>query len=226
MSMLDKIIIMLTHNDKTVENAVELFEENKDLPIRYWGFKDVGMAPEKMKILCGRMKEEGKTTFLEVVTYTEEECMRGAKLAVECGFDYLLGTLYYDSVAEYVKKQGLKYCPFAGKVSESPSILEGTLEEMLAQEEKFAKAGVFGTDLLGYRYVDGDPNVLSAEYIKRAKNPVILAGSIGSEERMKLVKEMDPWAFTMGSALFTKNFVKDGSFRDNLQYVVEFLKTL
>ena len=44
MSMLDKIIIMLTHNDKTVPNAIEIFEENKDLPIQYWGFKDVGIC--------------------------------------------------------------------------------------------------------------------------------------------------------------------------------------
>ncbi len=226
MNMLDKIIIMLTHNDKTVRNAIEVFEETKDLPIRYWGFKDVGMEPEKMKILCDKMHEAGKTTFLEVVSYTEEECMRGAKLAVECGFDYLLGTLYYDSVAEYIREQGLKYCPFAGRVSESPSILEGTLEDMLDQEADFAEKGVFGTDLLGYRYVDGDPNVLSAEYIRRAKNPVVLAGSIGSEDRLKLVKEMNPWAFTMGSALFTKNFVKDGSFRENLEYVVDFLQTI
>ena len=48
------------------------------------------------------MKAAGKTTFLEVVTYSEEECMRGAKLGVECGFDWLLGSLFYDSVALYV----------------------------------------------------------------------------------------------------------------------------
>ena len=193
--MLEKIIIMLTHNDKTVPDAIEIFDENKDLPIQYWGFKDVGMEPAKMKILCDKMHEAGKTAFLEVVSYSEEECMRGAKLAVDCGFDYLLGTLYYDSVAAYIKEHGLKYCPFAGKVSQSPSILEGTVEEMLAQEAKFAENGVYGTDLLGYRYVDGDPNVLAAEYIKNAKRPVFLAGSIGSEERMKLVKEMNPWTF-------------------------------
>lgn len=224
--MLEKIIIMLTHNDKTVPDAIEIFEENKDLPIQYWGFKDVGMEPERMKVLCQKMREAGKTSFLEVVSYTEEECMRGAELAVECGFDYLLGTLYYDSVAEYIKKQDLKYCPFAGKVSQSPSILEGTLEEMLVQEAEFAVKGVYGTDLLGYRYVDGDPNELAAEYIAKAKTPVCLAGSIGTEERMKLVKKMNPWTFTMGSALFTKNFVKDGSFRENLEYVVNFLKSL
>ena len=35
MSMLDKIIIMLTHNDQTVPNAIEIFDENKDLPIQF-----------------------------------------------------------------------------------------------------------------------------------------------------------------------------------------------
>ena len=173
------------------------------------------------------MHEAGKTAFLEVVSYSEEECMRGAKTCSRLWIlTIFLELIYYDSVAAYIKEHGLKYCPFAGKVSQSPSILEGTVEEMLAQEAKFAENGVYGTDLLGYRYVDGDPNVLAAEYIKNAKRPVCLAGSIGSEERMKLVKEMNPWTFTMGSALFTKNFVKDGSFRDNLKYVVDFLKTL
>lgn len=167
--MLEKIIIMLTHNDKTVPDAIEIFEENKDLPIQYWGFKDVGMEPAKMKVLCDKMHEAGKTAFLEVVSYSEEECMRGAKLAVDCGFDYLLGTLYYDSVAAYIKEHGLKYCPFAGKVSQSPSILEGTVEEMLAQEAKFAENVYMEQTFLDIRYVDGDPNVLAAEYIKNAK---------------------------------------------------------
>ena len=222
--MLEKLIVMLTHNDVTVKDAKEIFEENKDLPVTNWGFKDVGLEPEKMKELCGMMKAAGKTTFLEVVTYSEEECMRGAKLAVECGFDCLLGTLFYDSVAEYVKTTNLKYYPFVGLVSQSPSILEGSCDLMLKQAEKYKEAGACGVDLLGYRYVEGDPNVLSAAFIKASCIPTVLAGSIGSEERMLLVKQMDPAYFTMGSALFTKNFVKDGSFRDNLKAVVDFLQ--
>jgi len=228
--MLDKLIVMLTHNDVTVPNAQEIFDENKDLPVTNWGFKDVGLEPEKMKKLCSSMKVAGKTTFLEVVTYSEEECMRGAKLAVECGFDCLLGTIFYDSVAKYIKTTNLKYYPFVGKVSQSPSILEGSVDFMLDQTREYMAKGAVGVDLLGYRYVEGDANVLSAAYIKAAEKaisaPTILAGSIGSEERMKLVKQMDPAYFTMGSALFTKNFVKDGSFRDNLEAVVNFLKTL
>ncbi len=156
--MLEKLIVMLTHNDVTVKDAKEIFEENKDLPVTNWGFKDVGLEPEKMKELCGLMKAAGKTTFLEVVTYSEEECMRGAKLAVECGFDCLLGTLFYDSVAEYVKTTNLKYYPFVGLVSQSPSILEGSCDLMLKQAEKYKEAGACGVDLLGYRYVEGDPN--------------------------------------------------------------------
>jgi hypothetical protein len=35
---------------------------------------------------------------------------------------------------------------------------------------------------------------------------------------------MNPWGFTMGSALFNKNFVKNGTFRENLQHVVNYIK--
>ena len=41
---------------------------------------------------------------------------------------------------------------------------------------------------------------------------------------MKLVKQMNPAYFTLGSALFTKNFVKDGTFRENLEAVTDFLR--
>ena len=218
--MLEKIIIMLTHNDKTVPDAIEIFDENKDLPIQYWGFKDVGMEPAKMKILCDKMHEAGKTAFLEVVSYSEEECMRGAKLAVDCGFDYLLGTLYYDSVAAYIKEHGLKYCPFAGKVSQSPSILEGTVEEMLAQEAKFAENGVYGTDLLGYRYV-GDAVELNRRFVAETPAPVVLAGSVNSYQRLDEVKAANPWAFTIGGAFFENKF--DGTFAEQIDKVVDYI---
>ena len=221
-----ELIVMLTHNDVTVKNAKEVFEECKNSKANFWGFKEVGIPLDEMKELYSYMKQCGKTTFLEVVAYTEEECMEGAKMGVACGVDYLLGTLYFDSINDYCKENGMKYLPFVGTIEGRPSVLKGTMEEIIEQGKQCLAKGVAGFDLLGYRYVDGDPNVLAAEYIKNAKRPVCLAGSIGSEERMKLVKEMNPWTFTMGSALFTKNFVKDGSFRDNLKYVVDFLKTL
>lgn len=221
--MKEKLIVMLTHHDVTVKNAKEVFLSCKDLPVVNWGFKDVGLPPEEMKELCQLMKQAGKTTFLEVVTYSEEECMRGAKLAVECGFDYLAGTIFYDSVLAYIKQQDLKYCPFVGNVYGSPSVLEGTVESCLEQEEEYRKKGVYGIDLLGYRYAKGDPEVFSKDFIKKSKLPVIMAGSIDSPARIETVRGMDPWTFTMGSALFDKKFAVDGTFRENLEKVVSLL---
>lgn len=222
--MLEKLIVMLTHNDVTVKNALDVFSECCDLPVSNWGFKDVGLPPHEMKTLCRLMKSKGKTTFLEVVTYSEEDCMHGAKLAAECGFDYLLGTIYYDSVNTFIKTTSLKYCPFVGDVSGSPSILQGTLNDMLAQEKAFKESGAFGTDLLGYRYADGDPEQLSRAFINTGGLPCVLAGSIASPKKLDAVKDINPWRFTMGSALFKKSFIPDGSFRENLEYVIEYIK--
>ena len=41
--MTPELIVMLTNNDKTVIDAVEVFESCKDLPVQKWGFKDVGL---------------------------------------------------------------------------------------------------------------------------------------------------------------------------------------
>jgi len=126
-------------------------------------------------------------------------------------------------VFDYIKTTSLKYCPFVGRVSGSPSILQGTLEEMLAEEASFAEKGVFGVDILGYRYVDGDAGEFCARYLEKAKLPTVLAGSIGSKERLDDVRRMNPWKFTMGGALFTQNFAKGGSVRENLEQVIKLL---
>jgi len=55
---------------------------------------------------------------------------------------------------------------------------------------------------------------------------VVMAGSIDTKERIEKVNEINPWGYTMGSALFKKMFVADGSFRDNLQEVVNVMKNI
>ena len=94
--MKPEFILMLTYNDQTVKNALELFRECKDTPVTHWGFKDVGLPEPKMKELAHEMKLAGKTTFLEVVSLSEQEGLRGAQVAVQAGFDILMGTVYFD----------------------------------------------------------------------------------------------------------------------------------
>ena len=222
--MQSQAIIMLTYNDKTVTNAMETFESCKDLPIQFWGFKDVGLPETAMKKLVDDMKKAGKTTFLEVVSYSEEECMAGAKIAVEMGFDHLMGTVYHKSVFEYLKTQDIKFLPFCGKVYGSPSVLEGTIDDVIKDAKDLLDKGVDGIDLLAFRHKEGAK--LAEEYCKRIEEPVVIAGSINSSERIEFINRINPWAFTMGTALFNKNFKPGESFRKNLEAVIQCMNSL
>lgn len=220
--MRPEIIIMLTHHDVTVENAAEVFEACKDLPVKFWGFKNVGLPEDKMKELATAMKEAGKTTFLEVVTYDEQSCLDGAQTAIDCGFDYLMGTIYYDSVAKLLADNNMSYLPFVGKVSGSPSILEGTNEEIIANAKDLMAKGIKCFDILAYRHVvDGEK--LAYEFCKAVDAQICIAGSINSFDRIDTMFDIGPWTFTMGSALFEKNFVPEGSFYDNLKAVADYM---
>jgi hypothetical protein len=220
--MAPKLITMLTYNDETVQNALEIFNQCADLPCEFWGFKDVGLPIEEMKQLVATMKAAGKTTFLEIVSLTEQECQNGARLAVDCGFDYLMGTVFYNCVFEYLKDKAIKFMPFCGKVTGHPSVVEGTIQEAVEDGKKLERIGVDGFDLLAYRYV-GDPEQLAREFIAGVKLPVVLAGSIDSFDRLDAVKELNPWAFTIGTAFFDKNFVSGASFGAQIEKVLKYL---
>jgi hypothetical protein len=216
---MSELIVMLTHNDVTVENARQIFAECKDLPVTFWGFKNIGLPLDQMKELVADMKAAGKTTFLEVVTLQEPDCMEGAKMAKSCGFDYLLGTVYFDSVAQYVTEHNIAYLPFCGTVTGHPSILSGSIEQIVADGLRLQDLGVQGTDLLAYRHKE-DPENLIREVCARLTMPVIVAGSISTFERIDLVEEINPWAYTIGSALFEHKFSEATTFRGQLEAVL------
>lgn len=205
MNTTPKLIVMLTHNDHTVENASEIFESCKNSKAQYWGFKEKPLPISEMKSLFSRMKSCGKTTFLEVVEYDEESGLHGAKIAKECGCDILMGTVFFDSINQFCKENNMKYMPFVGQITNRPSILEGSIEDMISEAKEYLAKGVYGFDLLGYRYT-GDPVKLNNAFVQAIEAPVCLAGSVDSYERLDEVIEANPWAFTVGSAFFDEKF--------------------
>ena len=215
------LIVMLTHNDETVNNAYEIFKKCKNSDAKFWGFKEKSIPIEQMKNLYKYMKECGKTTFLEVVEYTEKEGLEGAKLALECGCDILMGTVFFDSINEFCKKNNLRYMPFVGKVTERPSILEGEIDEIIKEANEYLKKGVYGFDLLGYRYT-GNAVELNERFILEVNAPVCIAGSVNGYERLDELKNINPWSFTIGSAFFENKF--DGSFEEQINKVCEYVK--
>lgn len=216
-----ELIVMLTHNDCTVENAPQIFEQCKNSKAQYWGMKEKSLPLEEMKKLYSYMKQCGKTTFLEVVEYTEEECLEGAKTALECNCDILMGTLFFDSINEFCKKNNLKYMPFVGKVTERPSILEGSVEDMVSTAKEYLKKGAYGFDLLGYRYT-GNAAELNKQFVSEIDAPVVIAGSVNSFARLDELKEASPWAFTIGGAFFENKF--NGTFSEQIDKVCDYMK--
>ncbi len=215
-----ELIVMLTWHDYTVENAAQVFEQCKNSKAKYWGFKEHPLPLDQMKALYAHMKECGKTTFLEVVAYSEQEGLEGARIAAACGCDVLMGTKFFDSINDYCHEHGIKYMPFVGKVTGRPSVLEGTIEGMIAEARSYIERGAYGIDLLGYRFT-GDAVALNEAVVAGTGAPVCLAGSIDSYERLDQVRNAAPWAFTIGGAFFENKF--GGSFVEQVNKVCDYM---
>lgn len=219
--MKPELIVMLTHNDLTVENAYQIFEQCRDTKATYWGFKEQPLPLDEMKRLYARMKECGKRTVLEVVAYTEAEGLEGAQMAVDCGCDILMGTCYSEAIANLCQQHGIAYMPFVGQITGRPSLLEGSIEDMVVEAKSLKDKGVFGIDLLGYRYI-ADAEQLISDIVKKTALPVCVAGSIDSYERLEFIKHVQPWAFTIGSAFFENRF--GNSIAEQINAVCDFIE--
>jgi 2,4-dienoyl-CoA reductase-like NADH-dependent reductase (Old Yellow Enzyme family) len=222
--MKPKLILMFTQNDVTVPDAIDYFEKVKDLPVDYFGFKEIGLPHDKMKELNNKIHAAGVKSFLEVVEYDEESIKEPAKMALDLGFDYLMGTVYFPSIWDIIDKK-IKYFPFCGKIYDRPSVLDGTIDEIVADAKRIEKAGANGFDLLAYRYKYPDKiNDLVLAVRDAVDVPIVSAGSINSFDRLQETIDQGVWGFTIGGAFFEKKFVPDGTYRDNVEAVIEKLK--
>ena len=215
------LIVMLTYDDMTVENAYEVFDSCKDSKAVVFGFKEEPLPLDEMKRIYKYMKRQGKTTGLEVVAYTKEEGLAGAKVAKECGCDFLMGTIFNEEILEFCKENDIKYMPFVGKVTKRPSVLEGEAYDMINEGNEYIKKGAFGIDLLGYRYTK-DAFSLIKEVTEGVKGPVCVAGSVDSYYRLDEILEANPQSFTIGSAFFDNKF--DGTFCEQINKVVSYIE--
>ena len=110
--------------------------------------------------------------------------------------------------------------PFVGKITGRPSVLEGTVEGMIKEANEYLARGVYGIDLLGYRYT-GDSVHLNKEFVANVKAPVCIAGSVNSFARLDEIKSAAPWTFTIGGAFFENKF--EGTFEEQINKVCEYV---
>lgn len=202
-------IFMLTRNDRTVVDCLEVLESVSGLGLKHIGFKDVGVPTKTLKALTTAIKDLGATSYLEVVSETPEACLNSARVGAELGIDCLLGGTAAVDILNILKGTRTLYYPFPGKPSGHPTKLGGKAKDIEADCRKFLDAGCAGVDLLAYRATDADP----LELVKAARrglgtNRLIVAGSIASRNRIRDIAEAGADAFTIGSA------VLDGSYNN------------
>jgi mannose-6-phosphate isomerase-like protein (cupin superfamily) len=195
-----RFIFMLTRNDRTVEDAAQELQTALSLGVRHIGFKDIGLPIFDLKALNAAIKAGGATSYLEVVSLDRDSEIASAKAALEIGVDVLLGGTRAEDVLPVIAGHPVQYCPFPGRIVGHPSVLEGSIEDIVDSAKALAaRDGVHGLDLLAYRS-KGDVPALMKAVCAAVSKPVYIAGSIDTPERIAIVKEAGAAGFTIGTA--------------------------
>ena len=174
-----EFIFMLTRDDVTLTDAREVYASVAGTGLRHVGCKDVGLPREELAALMDDIRSHGHETWIEVVSETEEDTLKSARVAAEIRPDHLIGGTLIEPVQEILEGTGVKFWPYVGQIVGHPCLLRGTIEEIVADTERAAALGVDGINLLAYRY-DGDVEALVRAVVGATDLPVICAGSVDS----------------------------------------------
>jgi hypothetical protein len=194
-----EFIFMLTRNDETLADAREVYGSVAATGVRHFGCKDVGLPREELEALLSEIRGNGHTSYLEVVSESDEATLASARAAAEIRPDYLIGGTLIEPVQEIIAGTGIKFFPYVGRVVDHPCLLRGSIEEIAEHARRAEALGVDGVNLLAYRY-DGDVEALVDAVRAATSFPVIAAGSVDSVERIRTLAEHGVWAFTIGTA--------------------------
>jgi hypothetical protein len=202
-----EFIFMLTHNDATVANAIDVLEDVADTRLRYVGFKDVGASVEQLSELAAAAHAQELEVMLEVVSTSADDERRSLEAAGQIGVDWVLGGTHAPAGERILAGSGIRYCPFPGRVTGHPSVLSGEIGEIAADARRLTgRPGIHGLDLLAYRHRDVDVGELTRAVVGAASGPVIAAGSVASFEQVHALERAGAWGFTVGGAIFEGGF--------------------
>ena len=215
-----EFIFMLTRDDATIADARQVYESVAATGISHVGCKDLGLERDELASLIGEIRANGHTSYLEVVSETEEATLQSARVAAEIGPDYLIGGTLIEPVQEVIAGSGVRFFPYVGQIVGHPCLLRGEIDEIARDARRAQELGVDGINLLAYRY-DGDVDALVEAVVGAVSLPVVAAGSVDSGERIRALADRGVWGFTVGTAALDGKFVPQGGLTDQLGYILE-----
>jgi hypothetical protein len=215
-------VFMLTRDDRTVSDALDVLDDVGALGLRHVGFKDVGVTPRELAALHARIKALGATSYLEVVSTTPDACLQSARVARELGVDRLLGGTQVEEVLAILRGSTVQYLPFPGTPVGHPTRLRGGADEIARDCRRAHELGAAGVDLLAYRALDAEPPALVAAARAATPGTLLVAGGVRGADQVRILAELGVDAFTIGSAVFDGSFAPHlGSLRSQLKAVLD-----
>ena len=177
---------MLTRQDQTVANCLEVLAEIAPLGLRHIGFKDIGVETSVLHELHSGIKALGAVSYLEVVATSPEAALNSARMGAQLNVDCLLGGTQAADILQILAGTATKYFPFPGNPVGHPTLLGGRAELVEAQCMEFMAQGCAGVDLLAYRATEADPLdlVRAARRGCGAAGRLICAGAVDSPARI------------------------------------------
>ena len=195
-------VFMLTRNDATVENALDLVARVRPLGLKHIGFKDVGVDAATLKRLKDAVREAGALAWMEIVSTSRADELRSIALGRELGVDFLMGGVNVDDALRLLAGSATRYLPFPGRPQGRPTRLGGSADEVEAHSRAYVAKGCAGVDLLAYRATESEPLALVAACRRGvgAKGMLVVAGSIDSAARVAAIRAAGADAFTIGTS--------------------------
>jgi NAD(P)H-dependent flavin oxidoreductase YrpB (nitropropane dioxygenase family) len=215
-----EFIFMLTRNDETLADAREVYASVAAAGVRHFGCKDVGLPRKELEALLSDIENNGHTSYLEVVSESDEATLASARAAAEIQPDYLIGGTLIEPVQEIIAGTGIKFFPYVGRVVGHPCLLRGSIQEIADDARRAEALGLDGVNLLAYRY-DGDVEALVDAVVSNTSLPVIAAGSVDSVERIRALARHGVWAFTIGTAALDGVLLPEEPLQAQLELALE-----
>jgi len=215
-----EFIFMLTRNDETLADAREVYASVATAGVRHFGCKDVGLPRKELEALLSDIESNGHTSYLEVVSESDEATLASARAAAEIQPDYLIGGTLIEPVQEIIAGTGIKFFPYVGRVVGHPCLLRGSIQEIADDARRAEALGLDGVNLLAYRY-DGDVEALVDAVVSNTSLPVIAAGSVDSVERIRALARNGVWAFTIGTAALDGVLLPEEPLQAQLELALE-----
>lgn len=215
-----EFLFMLTKDDATVADCLEVYDQVRESDVRWVGFKDIGVPTTTLRELTRQIRADGRSTVLEIVSIDADAEARSIRTGMELEVDLIMGGTRADLGTSMLDGTAIRYFPFPGHIVGHPSVLEGTVESIAESARQLSTTpGVHGLDLLAYRW-QGDVEALIGAVVRASAGPVVVAGSVVTAEQIQVLARAGAWGFTIGGAVFDRLLVPSGSLRDQVEWAV------